>query len=90
MGVFADRPGPPAEEPGGRARRSSDGNVAPAQIALAWVLAHEGVLAIPKGSNLDHVRQNREALDVHLTREDLLELDHGFPPPARKVPLELL
>ncbi len=65
-------------------------DVAPAQIALAWVLAHEGVVAIPKGSNLDHVRQNRGALDVHLTREDYLELDHGFPPPARKVPLEMI
>jgi diketogulonate reductase-like aldo/keto reductase len=65
-------------------------DVAPAQVALAWVLTQEGVLAIPKGSNPDHVRQNRGALDVHLTREDLLELDRGFPPPARQVPLEMI
>ena len=64
--------------------------ITPAQVALAWVLAREGVLAIPKGSNPDHVRQNRAAHDVDLAPEDLLELDNGFPPPARKVPLEML
>jgi hypothetical protein len=36
------------------------------------------------------VRQNRGALDVNLTRADLLELDREFPPPARKVPLEMI
>ena len=65
-------------------------SVTPAQVALAWVLQQEGVLAIPKSSNPEHVRQNREALDVNLTREDLNELDQEFPPPARKVPLEVL
>ena len=58
----------------------------PAQIALAWVLRHEGVVAIPKGAHSDHVRQNRAALDIHLTQEDLTELDRDFPPPRKKVP----
>jgi len=62
----------------------------PAQIALAWVLRHEGVVAIPKGAHSDHVRQNRAALDIHLTQEDLTELDRDFPPPRKKVPLEML
>jgi len=65
-------------------------DVAPAQVALAWVLAREGVLAIPKSSNLDHVRESRDAHDLQLTREDVLELDRGFPPPPKKVPLEML
>jgi len=65
-------------------------HVTPAQVALAWVLQDDGVLAIPKSSNPDHVRQNREALDVRLTREDLNELDQEFPPPARNVPLEMI
>jgi diketogulonate reductase-like aldo/keto reductase len=65
-------------------------NATPAQVALAWVLRQEGVLAIPKGTNPDHVRQNRAALDVHLTGEDLTELDRNFPPPRTKVPLEML
>jgi hypothetical protein len=36
------------------------------------------------------VRENRAALDVHLTQEDLRDLDREFPPPSRRVPLELL
>jgi diketogulonate reductase-like aldo/keto reductase len=71
-------------------RVASKRSVTPAQVALAWVLQQEGVLAIPKSSNPEHVRQNREALDVNLTREDLNELDQEFPPPTRKVPLEML
>ena len=64
--------------------------VTPAQVALAWVLARDGVMAIPKGGNLDHVKENRAAHDLDLTPEDLRELDRGFPPPAKKVPLEML
>jgi diketogulonate reductase-like aldo/keto reductase len=62
----------------------------PAQVALAWVLRQEAVLAIPKSANADHVRQNRAALDIHLTRGELLEFDREFPPPRTKVPLEIL
>jgi len=61
-----------------------------AQIALAWVLRQPDVLAIPKGAQRDHVRQNRAALDIHLTREELIELDGDFPPPRRKNSLEML
>jgi diketogulonate reductase-like aldo/keto reductase len=64
--------------------------VSAAQVALAWVLTRDGVLAIPKGSNLDHVNENRAAHDLDLTPEDMRELDSGFPPPAKKVPLETL
>jgi diketogulonate reductase-like aldo/keto reductase len=59
----------------------------PVQIALAWVLQQKGVVAIPKASNPAHVRENRAALDLRLTKEDLKELDEAFPPPRKKVPL---
>lgn len=62
----------------------------PAQIALAWVLRQEGVIAIPKAARLDHVRENRGALEITLTADDLAELDQLFPPPTRKVPLEMI
>ena len=65
-------------------------NATPAQVAIAWILRQEGVLTIPKAGTADHVRENRGALDVPLTREDLDELDREFPPPSRKVPLEIL
>lgn len=68
------------------ARRSAT----PAQIAIAWVLKQEGVLTIPKATKPDHVRANREALDIRLTNQDLEDLAHEFPTPSRKVPLEML
>jgi diketogulonate reductase-like aldo/keto reductase len=61
-----------------------------AQVALAWVLCQPTVIAIPKASHVDHVNENRAALDVELTASDLAELDRAFPPPSAKVPLEML
>jgi diketogulonate reductase-like aldo/keto reductase len=62
----------------------------PAQIALAWLFAQEGVTAIPKAVNPEHVRANRAALDIALTADDLAALDAAFPPPRRAVPLDVL
>ncbi len=64
--------------------------VAPLQIALAWVLRRPEVIAIPKASSPEHVRQNRAALDIVLTAEELAQLDTAFPPPRHKGPLEML
>lgn len=64
--------------------------VTPAQIALAWVLRQQGVIAIPKASTLSHVQENRAALEVKLTAEDLAELDEVFPPPNGPESLEML
>ena len=60
----------------------------PAQVALAWVLRHEGIIAIPKAGTVRHVRANRGALDLTLTPADLAELDRAFPPPAGPEPLD--
>lgn len=62
----------------------------PAQVALAWVMRRDGIVAIPKASNGVHVRENYAALDLSLTAEDLAALDTAFPPPARARPLEML
>ncbi|MNR82323.1 putative oxidoreductase [compost metagenome] len=64
--------------------------VTPAQVALAWVLRQEGVIAIPKASTPAHVRENRAALDLQLTAEDLDELDAMFPPPDGPESLEMI
>jgi diketogulonate reductase-like aldo/keto reductase len=61
--------------------------VATAQVALAWVLRHEDVCAIPKASIPEHVRENRGALDLQLDRDDLKALDEAFPPPTGPAPL---
>ncbi|UCI31397.1 aldo/keto reductase [Mesorhizobium sp. B4-1-4] len=65
-------------------------NATAAQIALAWVMHQEGVIAIPKASSQEHVRQNFAALDIELTSEDIADLDRAFPPPTRKRGLEMI
>lgn len=61
-----------------------------AQIALAFVLARPGVIAIPKATGLDHVAENRAAGDLTLTAEEHAALDTAFPPPRRKQALEMI
>lgn len=64
--------------------------ITPAQVALAWLLRQPGIVAIPKSSRSEHIRENRAALDGELTGKDIEELDEAFPPPNRKIPLETL
>jgi diketogulonate reductase-like aldo/keto reductase len=61
-----------------------------AQIALAWVLRQDGVIAIPKASNETHVRENARSAEIKLTKEDLTEIDREFPPPKSRRPLPML
>src|SRR6266850_6797384 len=62
----------------------------PAQIALAWLLRQNGTIVIPKAARPEHVRENRGALDVALTEEDLAALDRAFPPPKSRSALGML
>lgn len=62
----------------------------PAQVALAWVMRAAGVIAIPKAGTIAHVQENRAALDLALTKDDLAALDRAFPPPKGPRPLEML
>lgn len=64
--------------------------VSPYQVALAWVLRHPEVSAIPKASKEAHVRENHAALDIQLGPQDLEEIDAEFTPPDRKTSLEML
>jgi diketogulonate reductase-like aldo/keto reductase len=65
-------------------------NATPAQVALAWVLRQDGVVAIPKAASIAHVRENHAALELHLTREDFAALDRAFPAPTEAIALEML
>jgi diketogulonate reductase-like aldo/keto reductase len=60
----------------------------PVQVALAWTIREDGVIAIPKSADAKHVRENRAAADIKLTKKDLEELDGSFPSPEGKKPLE--
>lgn len=72
------------------ARLAEAHGATPAQIALAFVLSRPGVIAIPKASTPAHVAANRAAADIVLSADDLAALDHAFPPPRRKVMLEMI
>lgn len=65
-------------------------NATPAQIALAWIIRQDGMIAIPKAASEKHLRENRAAIDIVLSADDLAELDKAFPPPKRKRSLEML
>jgi diketogulonate reductase-like aldo/keto reductase len=63
--------------------------VTPAQIALAWVLHQDGVIAIPKAVDPVHLRANRAAAEIELSAGDLAALDQAFPPPRRRRALDM-
>jgi diketogulonate reductase-like aldo/keto reductase len=62
----------------------------PAQVALAWLLQQDGVIAIPKATNAAHLRENVAALDVKLDEGALAALDRAFAPPKKREPLGML
>ncbi|MCA1443695.1 aldo/keto reductase [Ensifer sp. IC4062] len=62
----------------------------PAQVALAFLKSGPGVISIPKTGSANRARENRDAMDIHFTAENLAELDELFPPPRRKMRLEII
>ena len=62
----------------------------PAQAGLAWLLAHDDVIVIPKTARCDRLKENIDALDHRLTQAQLAELDRLFPSPTGPRSLEML
>jgi len=62
----------------------------PAQVLLAWAIRQPGVMAIPKASSVDHVKENAAALALQLSDEAVALLDQAFPAPRRKTPLDVV
>ncbi len=62
----------------------------PAKAALAWLLASDDIIVIPKTSQRERLRENLAALEIRLTTAQLAELDQLFPPPKGPRPLEML
>jgi diketogulonate reductase-like aldo/keto reductase len=60
------------------------------QLALAWLLHRDDLIAIPKAGSEAHVVENRQALDIQIPEVVMAELDQLFPPPGGKSPLEIL
>jgi diketogulonate reductase-like aldo/keto reductase len=62
----------------------------PAQVALAFVLERDNVVAIPKTGRVARVEENLGALDLDISDADWAALDAVFPPPQGRQPLEML
>lgn len=65
-------------------------NVKPLQIVLAWAIRFNNILAIPKAVQEEHIVENAEAATIELTDAELKELNHIYPEPTRKIPLDIL
>lgn len=58
-------------------------NCTPAQLALAWLLAQgDDVVPIPGTKKISRLEENAGAASVHITPQELSEIDQAFPPGA--------
>lgn len=60
-----------------------------AQLALAWLIAQPGVLAIPKAVREAHLRDNLAAAELELSDTELAAIEKMFPAPRRKTALAM-
>jgi diketogulonate reductase-like aldo/keto reductase len=58
-----------------------------AQVALNWLVSHPSVIAIPKATNPDHIRENASAVDFRLSDEDFREISNIFAQQCVYVPV---
>jgi len=49
-----------------------------AQVALNWLIQKEGVVAIPKAINLEHLKEISESVGWRLSKEDILTIEKHF------------
>jgi aryl-alcohol dehydrogenase-like predicted oxidoreductase len=48
----------------------------PSQLALVWLMAQKPwIVPIPGTRNMDHLNENLGATDIHLTPQDLREIE---------------
>lgn len=60
------------------------------QVALAWLMAQPGVMAIPKAVRETHLRENFAAASLQLSAADMAQIDAAFPAPRSKSRLAML
>jgi diketogulonate reductase-like aldo/keto reductase len=61
-----------------------------AQLALAWLLRHRDVIAIPQSADPVHLRENRAAATLTLDGGTLAALDAAFPPPRQPATISVI
>ena len=83
-----DFPGPKAK--GGRvlAEVAAAHRATPHQVALAFLVRHPAVFAIPKAANPQHIAENAGAGDLLLSDDEIALIDRAFPrgPRPRTLP----
>ena len=72
------------------ARAAATLGATPAQVALAWLLTHEGVVAVPQSSNPAHIRQIAAVRELVLDRSTQAALETAFPAPTGPGALAML
>lgn len=60
------------------------------QVLLAFLLAQEGVIPIPRSSRPEHTIENAEAAKIKLGDEALATLNAAFPAPRKKTALDIV
>lgn len=50
-------------------------DASPAQVSLAWLMQKDNVVAIPKATSEEHIRDNYKALDLELDEEDVEKIE---------------
>jgi diketogulonate reductase-like aldo/keto reductase len=82
---------PPPTSAGGRVLSSvaRAHDATPRQVALAFLVRRQSVVAIPKASDVAHVEDNVRAASLRLSDEDIAGIDAAFPvgPRRRGVPM---
>lgn len=53
-------------------------HVTMSQVALNWLISHPSVVAIPKATSPNHIRQNAASADFELSDEDFMEISKVF------------
>lgn len=69
---------------------AKDAGLAPAQVALAWVLRQPNAVAIPKTVHRERLRENLKSGEIILDAALLEALDRVFPPPMKKTKLNII
>lgn len=59
-----------------------------AQVTLNWLICHPSVIAIPKATNPDHIKQNAASADFELLDEDFEEINRLFARESVSVPTD--
>jgi diketogulonate reductase-like aldo/keto reductase len=59
-----------------------------AQVVLNWLISHPSVIAIPKATNPDHIKENAASANFQLSDEDFTAINETFAPECAYVPVD--